>query len=140
MNGQGYHNICTIGQFTQLMPHLFFNVDTSNPWGHFHAKKNSCLMNFFPHVIPNKDFIKAGLSMISLHIPQSTQPRHGVNSVPELELMGNSKSGIAYLKKMELELIKLNLEFMFATKKLNPQINLPFYFLIPKYFFHDNPH
>jgi len=30
----------------------------------------------------------------------------------------------------------INLEF--ATKKLNPQINLPFNFLIQKYFFHDN--
>ena len=46
--------------------------------------------------------------------------------IPELELMGNS--GIGYLKKMELELI--NLELKFTTKKLNPQINLPFNFLI----------
>ena len=38
---------------------------------------------------------------------------------------------------MELELI--NLELKFATKKLNPQINLPFIFLIQKYSFHDNP-
>ena len=57
-----------------------------------------------------------------------------VNSIPEL--MGNFNSGIAYLKKMELELI--NLELKFATKQ-NPQINLPFNFLIQKYFFHDNP-
>ena len=33
---------------------------------------------------------------------------------------------------MELKLINFELE-------LNPQINLPFSFLIPKYFFHDNP-
>ena len=40
-------------------------------------------------------------------------------------------------KKMELELIKLELRF--PTKQLNPEINLPFNFLIQKYFFHDNP-
>ena len=41
-------------------------------------------------------------------------------------------------KKMELEL--KNLELKFSTKKnLNPQINLPFNFLIQKYFFHDKP-
>ena len=40
---------------------------------------------------------------------------------------------------MELELINLELELKFATKKLNPQINLPFYLLNQKYFFHDNP-
>jgi len=33
----------------------------------------------------------------------------------------------------------INLELKFATKKLNPQINLPFNFCIQKYFFHDNP-
>ena len=33
----------------------------------------------------------------------------------------------------------INLELKFATKKLNPQINLPFNFLIQNYFFHDNP-
>jgi len=49
--------------------------------------------------------------------------------------MGNSDSIIAYLKKMELE--SINLELKFATNKLNPQINLPFNFLIQKYFFHD---
>ena len=43
----------------------------------------------------------------------------------------------AYRKKGELELI--NLESKFSTKKFNPQINLPFNFLIQKYFFHDNP-
>jgi len=31
------------------------------------------------------------------------------------------------------------LELEFPTKKLNPQINLPFHFLIQKYFFHDDP-
>ena len=40
---------------------------------------------------------------------------------------------------MELELINFELELKFPTKKLNPQINLPFNFLIQKYFFHDNP-
>jgi len=44
--------------------------------------------------------------------------RHGVNSIPELELLGNSNSnfgiGIAYLKKVEL--INLELEVKFATK------------------------
>ena len=34
--------------------------------------------------------------------------------------------------------LELNLELKFATKKLNLQINLPFNFLIQKYFFHDN--
>jgi len=38
-------------------------------------------------------------------------------------------------KKMELELVKLK----FSMKKVYPQINLPFSFLIQKYFFHDNP-
>ena len=38
---------------------------------------------------------------------------------------------------MELKLI--NFELKFPTKKLNPQINLSFNFLIQKYFFHDNP-
>jgi len=51
-----------------------------------------------------------------------TASRHGVNSV--LELKGNSGIGIAYLKKMEL----IKFELKFATKKLNPQINLPFNF------------
>ena len=40
---------------------------------------------------------------------------------------------------MELELINFELELEFPTKELNPQINLPFNFLIQKYFFHDNP-
>jgi len=40
---------------------------------------------------------------------------------------------------MELELINFELELKFPTKKLNPQTNLPFNFLIQKYFFHDNP-
>ena len=38
---------------------------------------------------------------------------------------------------MELDLI--NLELKFATKKVNPQINLPFNYLIQKYLFHNNP-
>ena len=40
---------------------------------------------------------------------------------------------------MELELINLEFEFKFATKTLNPQIKLPFNFLIQKYFGHDKP-
>jgi len=51
--------------------------------------------------------------------------------------MGISNSGIAYLKKTEL--INFDLELKFATKKLNPQINLPFNVLIQKYFYHSNP-
>jgi len=50
--------------------------------------------------------------------------RHGINSIPELEF-----------KKMEL----INLELKFASKILNPQINLPFNFLILKYSFYANP-
>jgi len=51
--------------------------------------------------------------------------------------MVNSYSwiGIDYLKKMELELISFELELKFPTEKFNPQINLPFNFLIQKYFF-----
>ena len=41
-------------------------------------------------------------------------------------------------KKMELELIDFELELKFPRKEFNPQINLPFNFLIYKYFFHDN--
>jgi len=40
------------------------------------------------------------------------------------------------LYKIELELLYLELEF--ATKN-EIQLNLPFNFLIQKYFFHDNP-
>jgi hypothetical protein len=47
--------------------------------------------------------------------------RYRVNSIPELEL------------------INLELELKFGKKKLNPQVNLPFNFLIQKYFFHGNP-
>jgi len=49
----------------------------------------------------------------------------------------NSGIGIEYNKKIELELInfELELELKFLTNKLNPQINLPFNFLIQKYFF-----
>ena len=50
--------------------------------------------------------------------------RHGVNSIPELELIVNSNSGIDYLKIMELR--NFELELKFPTKKLNPEINLPF--------------
>ena len=41
--------------------------------------------------------------------------------------------------ELELQLINLELELKFAIKIINPQINLPFNFLIQKYFFHDNP-
>ena len=58
-----------------------------------------------------------------------------MGSILELVLMVNF--GIYYLKKMEMELI--NLELKFPTKKLNPQNNLPLNFLIQKYFFHDSP-
>jgi len=68
---------------------------------------------------------KSDLSPLSVHV----LTRNGVNSIPELELMVNS--GIDYLKEMEL--------INFQQNKLNPQINLPFNFLIQKYFFHDNP-
>jgi len=66
------------------------------------------------------------------------QTWHQFNWIPDLEVVDNSNLGIAYLKKkMELELI--NLELKFATKKFNPQISLPLNLLIQKYFFHDNP-
>ena len=38
-----------------------------------------------------------------------------------------------------LELINFKLELEFPTKKINPQINLPFMFLIQEYLFRDNP-
>jgi len=44
----------------------------------------------------------------------------GVNSILEYELISNSNSGIAYLKKKDLELINLELEF--ATKNLIHQL------------------
>ena len=56
--------------------------------------------------------------------------------IPELELMVNSGIGIDYLKnelkletrnfELELESRNLELELKFPTKKLNPEINLPF--------------
>jgi len=47
--------------------------------------------------------------------------RHGVNSIPEFELMGNSNFGIGIaLKKMEL----INLKLKFDTKK-NPTPSKP---------------
>ena len=51
---------------------------------------------------------------------------------------GQFNSGIDYLKKLELELKKFELELKFPTIN-NTQINLPFNFLIQKYFFRDNP-
>ena len=71
--------------------------------------------------------------------------RHGVNSIPKLELMDNSnpipelESELLIWQKIELELKNLALELKFTTKKLNPQMNVPFNFLIEKYFFNDNP-
>ena len=63
--------------------------------------------------------------VLSLRTNKIVQRRHGVSSIPELELMltSNWGNGIDYKFK----------------KSLNPQINLPFNFLIQKYFFHDNP-
>jgi len=54
--------------------------------------------------------------------------RHGINSIPELELMGYSILGIGidYLKKLDLELRNCELELKYPTEKLNIQINLPF--------------
>jgi len=37
-------------------------------------------------------------------------------SIPEMELLVNSRIGIDYLKKLELELINLELELKFPTK------------------------
>jgi len=65
--------------------------------------------------------------------------RHGVSSIPELKLIGNSEIGFGYLKKMQLELINWGMEVRFATNRLNPQIKLPFNFLIQKYLFNENP-
>jgi len=53
----------------------------------------------------------------------SVDARRGVSSIPELEWTGNSGIGIAHLKKMEL----MKLELKFATRKLNPKINLQFF-------------
>ena len=57
-----------------------------------------------------------GWNQPNVHIIEE-ETRPGVNSI--LELKGNFKIGIAYLKKMELK---------FATKIFNPQINLPVLF------------
>jgi len=66
--------------------------------------------------------------------------RHGVNSIPELELMVNSNCkigiGIHYLKNIELELKFYKLELkcstnkikstnLFTSKWFNPEIFLP---------------
>ena len=59
----------------------------------------------------------------------------GVN--PIMELMVNSK--IDYLKKNGIGIDKFWIGIKVSYKKFNPQINLPFNFLIQKYFFHDNP-
>jgi len=63
--------------------------------------------------------------------------RHGVNSIPELELMGNSNFEIAYLKKNGIGIDKFGIEVCY--KKIKSQINLPCSFLIQKCFLHDNP-
>jgi len=47
-------------------------------------------------------------------IEKSPATRHGVNSIPELELMVNSK--IDHLKKMESELRNFELELKVPTK------------------------
>jgi len=60
-------------------------------------------------------------------------------SIPELELSGKpipELESIIY-KKNGTGIDKFGIEVCY--KKLKPQINLPFNFLIQKYFFHDNP-
>ena len=68
--------------------------------------------------------------------------RHGVNSVAELELMVNSNSTIGigsyYLKTKGIGIEKFWIGIEVSYKKYNPEINLPFNFLIQKYFLHDN--
>ena len=64
--------------------------------------------------------------------------QYDLMTVQCIHVLVNSGIGIDYLKKMDLELINFELEFP-TKKKLNPQINLPFNFLIQKHFFHDNP-
>ena len=60
--------------------------------------------------------------------------RHGVNSIPELELI---------ILKNELELINFELELKFP--KFNPEINLPFlqcehlHVVLPIYWNHNDP-
>ena len=49
--------------------------------------------------------------------------------------MGNSNSGIAYLEKNGTGIDKFGICY---KNTLNPQINLPYNFLIQKYLFHDN--
>ena len=59
-------------------------------------------------------------------LEQADVNKHRVNSIPDYWLF----------KKMEL--INFELELKFPPKTFNPQINLPFNFLIQKYFFQDN--
>jgi len=42
--------------------------------------------------------------------------RQGVNSIPDLELMGNSKIGIAYLKKNGFGIDKFGIEVHYQKK------------------------
>ena len=56
---------------------------------------------------------------------------HGVNSIPELELMANSGIGLDYLKKTGIEKLWIGIEkfgigIEISLKKLNPQINLAY--------------
>jgi len=46
--------------------------------------------------------------------------------------MSNSNSGIGYLKRIGID--KIGIEVCYQT--FNPHINLPFHFLVQKYFFH----
>ena len=55
-----------------------------------------------------------------------------------MQTLNQNKTGIAYLKKNGIGIDKSGIEVC-SKNKLNPQINLPFIFLIWKYFFHDNP-
>ena len=61
-----------------------------------------------------------------------------IDLIKTSELMGNSnfRIGTAYLKN-GIRIDKFGIEVCY--KKLNPQINLTFNFLVQKYFFHDNP-
>ena len=59
-------------------------------------------------------------------------------SSEKLSIDGQFLNWSCLFKKMELELINLELELKFATETFNPQINFPFNFLIQKYFFHEN--
>jgi len=65
------------------------------------------------------------------NIELSLTPFH--KSVHFLQTWGQLNPGIG------IDGQKMELEFKFPTKTFYPQINLPFNFLIQKYFFYDNP-